>query len=873
MTSWFAETSATTVRGDTSGRIAGRIVSRRLSRPPLDEREICYREPTMGDDSHVLLDEGWALWRRFVVRGAGFAETAPLALALSDALAPIDALLELQGRIDAASTELEAVCARDGRTGDRGQWKRASKAIRRILAGEAVAIDDGVPPSIVPSLAALKELVAQLPAKRAEAARAFEADLGKLRVALAAVAGEARFREAVTWQNRSAVNHSFDPLRDDPSGDLSWKARRRRRLAAIYLQRYCYKAETIGFFGPVGWGSFAGRPGAQTELRCGPTLLARRRVYFEYWTIDALAQNLAARPEMRPWLAPRRVPTVRIPDDARLARLVGDCDGERSARELAAQWRKDPELGLADEDEAYRLLAGLVEQGALYWTLEVPIGDQYPERSLRRLLEAIGDEPLRRAALAALDELEERRSEVQAAAGDPDALARALDRANEAFTRLTGQAAERNPGRMYGARTILYEDCIRDAELTLGAEPLARLSAPLALVLESGRWFTHRVVTGFRELFGEVYAALRSELGSDEVDYLRFWERIAPYMAGGSAVQTGKRSSVGNQAEEELQARWTRLLELSPEQRRRDYTTEQLRPLVRSAFEAPHSGAAPMREHAPDLCIAAASVEAIARGDYFIVLSELHTGANTFTKPPFIDQCPFPEELLAAMARDLPEPELFPVSSKEMFLPRISPPTYKENDVHFENGTARSWLPRARVLAAADLFVKSVEGRLVVGHRGDARTFDIADFLQSSIIRSTIQSFSVAPVWPHSPRITIDKLVIARETWRANPKELPFLALEDEFERFLAVRRWARKLGLPRFVFFKTPEERKPTWVDLESAVYVDTFCHLARKGSRLVLTEMLPEIGQSWLADADGNRYACELRMVAVDPKVAGAR
>ncbi|HZF40915.1 MAG TPA: hypothetical protein VE715_18985, partial [Blastocatellia bacterium] len=33
-----------------------------------------------------------------------------------------------------------------------------------------------------------------------------------------------------------------------------------------------------------------------------------------------------------------------------------------------------------------------------------------------------------------------------------------------------------------------------------------------------------------------------------------------------------------------------------------------------------------------------------------------------------------------------------------------------------------------------------------------------------------------------------------------------------------------------------------------------------------LIVTEMLPRLGELWLPDAEGNRYASELRMIAVD-------
>jgi hypothetical protein len=34
--------------------------------------------------------------------------------------------------------------------------------------------------------------------------------------------------------------------------------RRREEVIASYWQRYCSKNDTIGFFGPLGWGGFSG---------------------------------------------------------------------------------------------------------------------------------------------------------------------------------------------------------------------------------------------------------------------------------------------------------------------------------------------------------------------------------------------------------------------------------------------------------------------------------------------------------------------------------------------------------------------------------------------------------------------------------------
>lgn len=71
-------------------------------------------------------------------------------------------------------------------------------------------------------------------------------------------------------------------------------------------------------------------------------------------------------------------------------------------------------------------------------------------------------------------------------------------------------------------------------------------------------------------------------------------------------------------------------------------------------------------------------------------------------------------------------------------------------------------------------------------------------------------------------------------------------------------------------MFAKSPLERKPMYLDLESPVLAGIFCrqarHAAAAGRPVRFTEMLPEPERSWLTDAEENRYVSELRLVAVD-------
>jgi len=74
---------------------------------------------------------------------------------------------------------------------------------------------------------------------------------------------------------------------------------------------------------------------------------------------------------------------------------------------------------------------------------------------------------------------------------------------------------------------------------------------------------------------------------------------------------------------------------------------------------------------------------------------------------------------------------------------------------------------------------------------------------------------------------------------------------------------------IPRWTFLRFTHERKPVYLDFDSPLCVDFMAHIARRGdpqAHVSFVEMLPTPRQCWLPDAQGNRYASEFRMVAVD-------
>jgi len=131
------------------------------------------------------------------------------------------------------------------------------------------------------------------------------------------------------------------------------------------------------------------------------------------------------------------------------------------------------------------------------------------------------------------------------------------------------------------------------------------------------------------------------------------------------------------------------------------------------------------------------------------------------------------------------------------------------------------------------------------------------------------RAFGMLSPADHTPRISIDRLVVERERWRAEAAELSFAWETDEWSRFRSVGRWRERNGMPQHVFVQTSRGAKPAYVDLAAPVLVDVLARTVRRaagrGERITVSEMLPAPDQVWLPDGSGRRYTCELRLVAI--------
>jgi hypothetical protein len=467
----------------------------------------------------------------------------------------------------------------------------------------------------------------------------------------------------------------------------------------------------------------------------------------------------------------------------------------------------------------------------------LPLGP-WPEEDARTRIGSIADAAARERAETGLARLEAARDRI--AAASQDELAPALDEFDRLFEELVGEPPARTPELAGGGRTPIYIDAMRDLDVDLGPGLVAELAASLAPLLESSRWLcgrsfelgcglmTEAVGSGgprpLAPLFGRVFAALR------ELPRL-----LAP-------------------EHEELQRRWAELLE--------DPDRATIGERARARF-SDHGPAWPISVfHSPDIQIAAADVEAVERGEYRIVIGDYHPGTSPLGQGVFSYRHPDRQRFLEDWGSDVGTPTIYPLPPRVPQVPmtaRLMPAANLPGDIAvlppMPEVRARQG---SRIVSVTDLLV---DGDTITDHERSFRAPLHALFWVPMFV-ATVFSYEPFPKVAHMERITVGRTVLRRESWQLSVGDCP----TDP----AGVAAWARDHGMPRRVFVRMPDERKPTYLDMESPVLVRIFCRQIRQRADrpdelVAVSEMLPRPEDCWL-ELDGERYTSELRLAAVD-------
>lgn len=709
---------------------------------------------------------------------------------------------------------------------------------------------------------------------------------------LAEIADGELFRTAILWQNREVVSRALDWYleRYRAGGERVSRQRKAERLLTKYVQRYHAKNESIGFFGPIGWARWADdHSPAVSELviKGFHGDIADRIAQLETWAVRALAERFAADSPTRQALAPVVAPTIKIRDGRVRTPMRGwidvprpridvllACDGQSTVAELTERLVAAGIPGMACAQDVERQLASLERAGYVSVGLRIP-PTCHADRYLHRMLSQLPDPAVRERHLGVLEGVQAAADRVRLAGGDHRLLATALADLDATFTAATGTDSYRRTGDLHlTGRALLVEDCRSDLRASLGPALLANLAGPLSLVLASSRWLVSKVADRYLEILGEIFDGLvtadRAGVGLAAIlpEFLKRCDREV--LAGEAAPAIAM-----------LQRHWSEILRIPPGASRHHVAVDDIAATVSERFAAPAAPWLAGRFHSPDLMLAAASVEAIARGDYTWVLGELHPAVNTLNQAAFMVTHPDQARAMAMADEDATRGEwLIPIYPSDW--PEISwrdyPPPYLAGS-RLEHVRVSAEPPRdgvtGPIVAISELTViRDRDNALWLRHDDGRRRHPLA--LLGEILQNGLP-YLFRPLAPaeHLARVSIGCLVLAREQWRVPAGELKWPALADEASRYLAARRWVRDLGLPRYVFVRVAGERKPFYVDFTSPLLVNMIAAAVRSaqrahpGSSVTVSEMYPGPDELWVPhgpSASGGTCTSELRLAVVD-------
>jgi Lantibiotic dehydratase, N terminus len=475
--------------------------------------------------------------------------------------------------------------------------------------------------------------------------------------------------------------------------------------------------------------------------------------------------------------------------------------------------------------------------------LRIPTGP-HAERDLRAALEMHPDSSISERGFAMLERLESARDALDAAAPETlDAALRALD---ATFVELTGREPVRNPGRAYGARTLAYVDCMRDLDVTIGPALVNDMAPALQVLFEAGRWYCGQAnAIAQRVIKRSLPAGGRAPFVPVLAQVMRSLMQLRPELAGEVA---------------ELQRRLA------------DVLADSKPSTVGARAAAVFADRRPAWRHgrfqSTDLQIAARDEAAVAAGEFLAVIGDVHPGANPLAQAALANRHPDPPAMLRSIVNVVGRgvPVLLPPYGPGLGVDARTAPVTPDGGVYIAalpgtraGESQRTWLPDELFAEAGDL----------VDRRGQLRV-PLLEVFWLPIFTAALGAFDLSPDQPHAPRVTVGRTVLRRESWTVPACDVP--------QRAQDVPSFARDRGMPRRVFTKSPLERKPMYLDIDSPALARILCRQARHAAaaapatQIRFTEMLPTPEQCWLQDPDGQRYVSELRIVAVDQNVRQA-
>jgi hypothetical protein len=632
--------------------------------------------------------------------------------------------------------------------------------------------------------------------------------------------------------------------------------RKRERRYLLYLQRIAAKNDTMSAFGPTCWGRVEPSVvGARLAPRAG---IARRDTYLEKWVVGALARAITADAEARMEIAPRIRDDVSLDGDA-----VVRADGSRVCldAEAAAYLRAVDGSIPARSLGAREILDRLVSEGVVTWALEAV---ELAAHRLELMRDEIGGWSNPVSRLRWLAEVDNLLAAQQAFAQEADVAGRRriMKAAAETAARWGGTA----PGgrALYRGDNAIGEDCVRDTAFVLSPEIAAALTRDAApwidLWRDSYTCLIRRAAGGLRELLQSAPTHRGRVLLPG---FLHHCETQGFPLTGSGLVRLAAPA-----VEEIRSAFWAAIADRRQDAPEWLLTSEDIR-RVRAGLKVEPLEA--FTFPSVDFQIAAASIGAIASGQFSVVISEVHA-ASSIMQHGLMWSCPDRKTLADALQAMTGATGVLHYGSE-----RVSATAHTTADLVGLLGDRLLIAGSAPVPAGARTIAPARIEVVVDDATGDVALQEmesgkwVGSFARDWVVWHAFHPF-VLNRERHTPRLRLGRVIVQRQSWVLGVDEFDGdLAFGPSLAATLAGLRVRR--GLPRWVFARPTEgtfgpstivgrqkDRKPICVDLESILGMELLAHWVARYQRLEVTEMLPRPSELWWREETG-RYSFEIR------------
>lgn len=674
-------------------------------------------------------------------------------------------------------------------------------------------------------------------------------------------------REALFLSNPEALQR-IDSLIERGVDRIDNRTRQRIRLGWNYVQRFCAKNDTVSFFGPVAWGRFAEENAVNLSVKVSTPWLASRKTFFEHWVVQRLIKAICSDQKICDYLPLQLNPGCYVESDLLHYPLGRTRRLDLLGSALMEALQRAPAEGLTRQVLVERLskkhysitevmgwLDFLTEKRVLIYAFAVSPGTPDPLSRLIQLIHSVGaDDDSKAPWLTVLEDLEIQRktfaiSGLEGRVAALDSMRRLLSDSGVDLTRLQGQ--------MYVGRFPVYEDCSRNLEIVVGGQLLGDIREQLEPIMALYRWLVGAVASRLHERYLRSWQALHSGKNACEpLDFLSFVSQL---------YKEDHVTPVTKEVREILRLSWSELTRGYKTLSEVSLVPEDLDRLLNRLDECePRASQCEVLckgVHSPDFMIAAKSLQDVERGEYKIVIGEVHPAVHTVSQPIAQPFCPYTKEV---------EQEVQELLSPRALVISDSPETYQRSHIDWLNvpalmqvilPTGGGHVDSARKVPSGGGLVVLDGCSLKYQDRGSGLVQDLLTVIPSTMHRICFGLAGELLGQVDDRRLTMDRIVLKRRSWYLTEDRLPEISEPSEtLSGFLAWRRWASSVGLPRHVFVKCESEPKPVFVDFCNTFSLDLLASLSKKKEPMRISEMSPSPDELWLDDGRG-RYCAEFR------------